>query len=200
MLGTIAELDAFYFMGRDADPSSRSIVNRLAGASGLGGWTIPGLLSAYGASEESIKELAPELLQTALGDIESGAKSLLDASELPPIHPSWGAQRFNVADGGVLFLGTIVYAALRFGLIAKANPFPDQIALVVVAATTSSIRNGRWTSSDATPAAEKATVDGSERVLAWNDENLVYVILPVLPRARRYRRGRVHGIRDRSCS
>jgi len=73
----------------------------------------------------------------------------------------------------------VVYLALRIGLMAKANPFPDGIAAVVVAASAECFRHGWWTYR-ASSVARKAMVSGNEEEGdgAWNDENRVYVILP----------------------
>lgn len=169
----------------------------------LGGWTPTEFLSLYGApssTQEIISltagadalmrvreeaagtglDFAPTFenivtklaLDSNLAD--AMARNKLDASNLPPFHPSWRQQKIYVADEGVLPVGKIVYIALRIGLLAQANPFPDRIAAVVVAASGASFKYGSWT-SQASSAARKSTVD---EVGAWGDDNRVYILLP----------------------
>lgn len=168
----------------------------------LRGWTLTEVLSLYGASSSTRElisliteagalmqereeaagadlDVAPPLDNRTKLDLDAKlvwamSRNNLDASNLPPFHPSWGQQKINVADEGVFFLGRIVYIALRVGLLAQANPFPDRIAAVVVAASGASFKYGSWTSK-ASSAARKSTVN---EVGAWGDDNRVYILLP----------------------
>lgn len=194
MLGTIAELQAFYVPGEDLHSASEDMLDTVIdNLTALGGWSLTDFMSLYGASPstgvvisqiaggaEAGPNLTPPLQnhQTKLAlDAElttAMAKNNLDASNLPLVHRSWGRQKIDVADGGNLAVGRIVYIALRIGLLTQENPFPYGIAAVVVAASAASFKYGSWT-SQASSAAKEATVD---EVGAWGDDNRVYVLLP----------------------
>jgi len=146
-------------------------------------------VSLYGASRsaEEMDSLIEQLQQprrqrreAQLPPAASSLKKGLDASALPPAHPTWAHQRIYVADEGVFAIGRAVYLALRLGLLAEKNPFPeDRIAAVVVAADAECFRHGRWTSRAGANARRAMSGGGNEAGAgAWNDENRVYVLLP----------------------
>lgn len=136
-------------------------------------------LSLYGASKDAITSLKIKLLrpvqdgsdQDAMEAARGAVSELpvnvalklamngIDPSALPPVHPTWSQQRINLADEGVLAIGRMVYLALRAGILAKANPFPDRIAAVVVAASAECFRQGLWTARASSAA--KTTTSGS---------------------------------------
>lgn len=209
MLGTIAELEAYYVPPKVDAPSP--LGGMLATVAGnqkhLGSWTLTDVMSLYGApsstqeivslltgaaastgareeAAEAGRDFPPPPVANPVTNIaldtelrEVTAEHTLDASSLPPAHSSWGQQIINVADEGIRGAGRIVYIALRVGLLAQPNPFPDRIAAVVVAANSESYKFGSWT-LEASSGARKATVGEGEEGGSWDDNNRVYIILP----------------------
>lgn len=208
MLGTIAELEAYYVPPKvDAASALRGMLAAVAGdQTHLGSWTLTDVMSLYGApsstqeivslitgagaptgareeAAEAGRDFPPPVanpmtkiaLDTELRNVV--AEHNLDASSLPPAHSSWGQQKLNVADEGIRGAGRIVYIALRVGLLAQPNPFPEGIAAVVVAANSESYKYGSWT-LEASSAARKATVGEGEEGGSWDDNNRVYILLP----------------------
>ena len=194
MLGTPAELEAFYVSAEDPRSPSSGSVFTFNDTSRIGRrWKAADFVSLYGASRsaEDMRSLVERLQRPRPRDqspaTPASLKKALDAAALPPAHPTWKRQRINVADEGVFSIGRSVYLALRLGLLAEKNPFPDGVAAVVVAASPECFRHGRWTaraSEEARRAMAGGGEDGGEGGGggggggAWNDENRVYVLLP----------------------
>lgn len=109
--------------------------------------------------------LQPRLLASALSD-----------SGFPDPHESWSDQLINIADNGDFYRGKLVYLAVRVGLFAQKNPFPSDIAAVVIAASAASLK-GSWTLMDAT-SVKTVREGGNDKVTDWNDQHRVYVVLP----------------------
>lgn len=191
MLGTAAELEAFYISAEDVRSPSSGSVFKFNDASRIGRrWKPADFVSLYGASRSAdemdslIKQLKRprrERREVQPPPAAARLKKSLDASALPPTHPTWGHQRIYVADEGVFAIGRGVYLALRLGLLAEKNPFPeDRVAAVVVAAGAECFRHGRWTSRAGADARRAMGGGGGSAGAtgAWNDENRVYVLLP----------------------
>lgn len=109
--------------------------------------------------------LQPRLLASALGN-----------SDFPNTHESWDDQLINIADNDDFCRGKLVYLAVWVGLFTQKNPFPSDIAAVVIAASAASLK-GSWTLMDTT-SVKTVRENGIDKVTDWNDQHRVYVVLP----------------------